>query len=188
MAAVMVYMQYLTQLEGPMWKQIRGQGLSYHYRMYMKPETGLLYFILAKSSHLVDAYKEAYKIVNDFLNGSTVFSELELTACKSSLIFNIIEEEETPSHASVQSILSYLRGIEHGYNRKIIQMIPKVTVEDLQRIGPKYLAPLFDPARSKVAICCHPSKVEEICRELQSSVTKELTVIESLDDAFLCDL
>jgi Zn-dependent M16 (insulinase) family peptidase len=117
-----------------------------------------------------------------------VFSELELTACKSSLIFNIIEEEETPSHASVQSILSYLRGIEHGYNRKIIQMIPKVTVEDLQRIGPKYLAPLFDPARSKVAICCHPSKVEEICRELQSSVTKELTVIESLDDAFLCDL
>ena len=49
--------------------------------------------------------------------------------------------------------------------RNLLKRIPQVSLEDLMRVGHKYIAPLFDPAQSSCAICCHPSKVEEIREE-----------------------
>jgi len=52
--------------------------------------------------------------------------------------------------------------------RQLLQKIPNVTTDDLQRVGCQYFACLFDPTRSKVAICCHPTKVDETVGELLS--------------------
>jgi len=57
---------------------------------------------------------------DDYLSGVSVFDEVELESSKSSLIFEIIEEEKTPAEASVQSLLSYFRGTTHGYNRYLM--------------------------------------------------------------------
>ena len=46
-----------------MWRQIRGMGLSYNYRMYCSPESGQMYFQLFKSSQLVQAYQVAREIM-----------------------------------------------------------------------------------------------------------------------------
>lgn len=51
-----------------MWKLIRGQGLSYGYAIYPKPNDGLLYFSLYKSTNVIAAYKEAKSIVVSMLN------------------------------------------------------------------------------------------------------------------------
>lgn len=37
-----------------------------------------------------------------------------------------------------------------------------VTLDDLKRVGEKYFSRLFSMESSNCAICCHPSKVEEI--------------------------
>lgn len=50
-------------LQGPLWRQVRGMGLSYNYRMACYPEQGHLYFQLFKSSQLVQAYKVSKGIV-----------------------------------------------------------------------------------------------------------------------------
>lgn len=61
--ALLLFLQYLTQLEGPLWRQIRGQGFAYSYDAVPRPNEGLLYFTLFKSSNVVAAYKEAQLII-----------------------------------------------------------------------------------------------------------------------------
>jgi len=51
-----------------MWKQIRGLGLSYGYSMLLKIHQGLLYNCLYMSASLLEAYKQAKKIIDEHLS------------------------------------------------------------------------------------------------------------------------
>ncbi|EDV28100.1 uncharacterized protein TRIADDRAFT_21141 [Trichoplax adhaerens] len=99
-APLMVFIEYLIALEGPMWRQIRGLGLSYHYSMHYSVEHGLLYLKLFKSTQLVNAYREAKTIVESYVDGRSEFDEVQIESAKSSVIFEIIEREETASSAA----------------------------------------------------------------------------------------
>lgn len=55
---LMLFMQYLTQLEGPFWRVIRGQGFAYSYNMHLNLHEHLLYFTLFKATNLVAAFKQ----------------------------------------------------------------------------------------------------------------------------------
>ena len=51
-----------------MWKQIRGQGLSYGFNLYLLPNEGHLCLSLYKATNLVGAYKEARAIIVSIFN------------------------------------------------------------------------------------------------------------------------
>ena len=65
LAAVLVALQYLDQLEGPFWRQLRAQGLVYSYNLNLKVTEGLLYLTFYRASHPVAAYKEARTILEN---------------------------------------------------------------------------------------------------------------------------
>ncbi|XP_033118146.1 uncharacterized protein C05D11.1-like [Anneissia japonica] len=181
--ALMVYMEYLCALEGPMWRQIRGLGLAYHYRMYVQPEQGLLFFQLFKCTHVVNAYKQAKEIVDGYLSGDTVFEDVQFEAAVSSVLYEVIEREETVASTSEESLVSYLRRTNKDYNRNLLKEIAKVKKSDLQRIGDKYIKPLFDNSMSRCAVCCQTSKVDEI-KDAFQGLSRSLTVMPSLEEGF----
>ncbi|XP_015753164.1 PREDICTED: uncharacterized protein C3H1.02c-like [Acropora digitifera] len=109
LAAIMVFLECLTTLEGPIWRQVRGLGLSYGYAMRVNPENGLLYLQLIKSSHLVKAYKKTQEIVNGHLSGEMEFDAGELESAISSVIFEIIEREKSVSSAASQVSALFLQ-------------------------------------------------------------------------------
>lgn len=61
--ALNLFLQYLTQLEGPLWKQIRGAGLAYGYNLSLMPHEGLLYLALYRASNATAAFKETKNII-----------------------------------------------------------------------------------------------------------------------------
>jgi len=62
-AAILVTIQYLTAIEGDLWRKVRGLGLAFGYDMTVSPEQGLLLFTLYKSADLCMAYQEAQDII-----------------------------------------------------------------------------------------------------------------------------
>uniref|UniRef100_S4REB2 Uncharacterized protein n=1 Tax=Petromyzon marinus TaxID=7757 RepID=S4REB2_PETMA len=167
--AIMVFIEYLTALEGPMWRQLRGLGLAYHYSMLAVPSQGLLFFSLYKSSHPVSAYKHAKEILDEFVLGATPWDPVILESSISSVIFEIIERETTVSEASLQSLLSSFRKMDNNYILTLLGKVARVTAEDLRRVGREYFTRLFDPTHSRCAVVCSPAKVEEISQGFRGS-------------------
>lgn len=165
-----------------MWRQIRGVGLSYSYSISLQISEGLIYFILFKSTHVGPAYKASLDIIDSHIKGGAgctgkdggmetdesvatsggVWDESLLESSRSSLIFELIERGKSIPKVSLHSLLHYLQGVDNNYIKNLVTKVSKVTLDDVKRVAPIYLLPLFDTSLSKCAICCNPSKVEEV--------------------------
>ncbi|PNF33802.1 Uncharacterized protein C05D11.1 [Cryptotermes secundus] len=184
LAPVLVFLQYLTQPEGPLWRQVRGLGLSYGYSIVPRPHEGLLYLSFYRATNCVLAYKETKNIVNAQVTAGAKWDQNLFESAKSSLIFEIIEREKSVGDIVTQSLLSYFKRVDHDYNRQLVQLISQVTADDLNQVGPKYVAPLFNPETSRTSIVCHPSKIEEIAAGFKE-MGHNLELYQTLEESFL---
>ncbi|XP_073987977.1 uncharacterized protein C05D11.1-like [Rhodnius prolixus] len=183
LAPLLVFFQYLTQLEGPMWKQIRGQGLAYSYSIVPRPNEAKLYFNLYRASNVVAAYKEAKNVIENQLGKDVVWEETLFESAKSSLIYEIVHREKCIGDVVAQSLLSNFKGVSHDYNRKLVKLISEVKKGDLNRIGSIYVSPMFDHTVTKTTVVCHPSKVEEVAKGL-NGLGLNMKTYSSLEECF----
>lgn len=120
--ALMLFLQYLTQLEGPLWRQIRGQGLAYGYSIVPKPHEGLLYLAFYKSTNLVAAYKETKSIIEDHIKKDNWEQNL-FDSARSSLIFEVIDREKSIGDLVDQALLATFKRVPSKYNYHLVQVI-----------------------------------------------------------------
>lgn len=99
-----------------MWKQIRGKGYSYNYRMLLKVQEGLLYLVYGRATNVVGAYKETKELIFKQLQQKEWDQSL-LDSAKSSITFEIIDEEKTIGDVVNLSFTSYFDGVDYTFNR-----------------------------------------------------------------------
>lgn len=157
-----------------------------HVRIKIRPPVGLLQFMLCKSSHIVSAYKRAKAIVDDHISGKAGWDPVQLESCKSSLLFEMIDEQKTVTLASEQSLLSFYFDTDKKFKREFMDSITRVTEADLTRVGNEHMAALFDPGKSKCAVCVNPTRIDEIQQGFQR-LGRELQVYKSIDKSFLSE-
>lgn len=180
---LLLFLQYLCQLEGPLWRQIRGQGLAYGYSMLPLPNEGLLYLTLYRATNVLAAYKEAKTITENQLKDNAEWDAALLESARSSLIFEIIEREKSVGDVVIQALLSSFKKVPIEFNRILVESVTKVTIADLVRVGKQYVAPLFSN-KAKTAIVCHPDRVSDFAAGF-TQLGHNLTVDTNLDESVL---
>ncbi|KAJ8729556.1 hypothetical protein PYW08_001137 [Mythimna loreyi] len=178
-APLMVALNYFTQLEGPMWRLIRGCGLSYGYAIRMSQNEGRLIFSLYRASNAVAAYSKAKSILEEYLADAKFDDDLFASA-KSTVLFEVVENEKCPADVVRRSLMNYLYRVAPTYNNDLVTAISAVTPEDAHAAAAKWLPSLFDTQQGKLAIVCHPTKVKDMNAAFEKMNVK-LDVFESME-------
>uniref|UniRef100_A0A2M4BCH9 Putative zn2+-dependent endopeptidase insulinase superfamily protein n=1 Tax=Anopheles marajoara TaxID=58244 RepID=A0A2M4BCH9_9DIPT len=159
---LLLSLQYLTQLEGPLWRHIRGQGFAYGYNIAPRPNEGLLYFTLYRASNVAAAFKEAMLITRNHIGDLACWDDTLLESARSSLIYEIIARENSIEKVVDASVLSCFKNVPLNYNQALALQVREVTKEDLIRVSKRYLEKLFTNSETCMIIVCHPDKASGI--------------------------
>ncbi|KAJ8726234.1 hypothetical protein PYW07_000932 [Mythimna separata] len=178
-APLMVALNYFTQLEGPMWRLIRGCGLSYGYAIRMSQNEGRLIFSLYRATNAVAAYNKAKSILEEYL-ADAKFDEDLFASAKSTVLFEVVENEKCPADVVKRSLMNYLYRVAPTYNNDLVTAISAVTPEDAHAAAAKWLPSLFDTQQGKLAIVTHPTKVKDMNAAFEKMNVK-LDVFESME-------
>ena len=178
-------LEYLTALEGPMWRRIRGLGYSYSYSMRVDVESGLLSFSLFKSTNLAGGYDESARIVSEFAKGAAaVWKEGDIRAAKSSLGFELLSAGDTATAAADQSLFVWMKGEQPGYNARMLDAVQRVTAAELEQAVQRWLVGLFEPQRSRLCLATNPSQVKDLTAFFEGKAGRKVHLVEHLSSWF----
>ncbi|KAM3962814.1 LOW QUALITY PROTEIN: uncharacterized protein C05D11.1 [Aphomia sociella] len=178
-APLLVALNYFTQLEGPMWRLIRGCGLSYGYGVRPAPNEGCLVFSLYRATNTVAAYTKAKAIIEEFLAGGKFDDDLFASA-KSTALFEVVEHEKCPADVVRESLHKFVEHATDTFNRDLTCAIAAVTPEAAQAAAARWLSSLFSPEMGKLAIVCHPTKVNDM-QVAFDKINVKLEAFESME-------
>lgn len=116
MPALLLYAQYLTQAEGPLWRHIRGKGFAYCYSILLQVNEGLLYLGFLHATNVVGAYKETVEILTKQLTDKK-WDETLLQSARSSLIYEFVENDMSVGSVISNSMNHYFYDVPYEYNR-----------------------------------------------------------------------
>lgn len=182
-ASIFVAAEVLQALEGPFWREIRGNGLAYGAHISLSTEQGLLHFNLHRCNQVTRAMSAAKQIVEEFVNEERKVDEIDIENAVSSTVFSITSREQTPSEAGSFLLDCVFSRLPLEHNANLLARVRQVNRAAVLDILQRYFVPLFQPEQSTLSICCAPSKVASTKAEFEQ-MGYHIAKYDSLQEAF----
>jgi len=188
LAPLLVAIEYITALEGPFWRKIRGKGHAYSYGINHDLEAGKLTFSLYKATNPVAAYEAAGAIIEQLCSedgpmedeGEDEDEEADeeadeegldpcaLEAAQSGVLFGLIEPVDTVPGAMEESFAMTLQRSPPDQLQWLLRAVQGVTEDSVRSAMQKHIAPLFSGAAGRtVSMVCPSKKRAELEESLQ---------------------
>lgn len=155
--ALMVAVAYLDAVEGPLWSAVRGTGLAYGTSFTRSVDSGLVQFDVYRSPDAWKAFDVARTVVEEFVRGERKFEITALEGAVSTIVVGFANEGMTAKVAAERSFVrQVVRGLEDGWNEKMLRKVRAVTVEQVKGVMEQLLLPVFLPGSADVVVACAP--------------------------------
>lgn len=153
--------EFLTAVEGPFWRGIRGVGLAYGASIRRNIETGYLNFSIYRGADAEQAWLTGKKIVDDYSNGTLKFDTVSIENAVAAIV-NELANGESNNYDSANCKISdnLFKGRGPNYGNLFLKKLNMLTADDLVYTTKKYFQPLFDAKHSVLFTCLPPAKAE----------------------------
>ena len=178
---VALFAEYVGQLEGPLWKQIRGQGFAYNYDLYNSPASGYLVFYLGKATNVSKAYLAAKETIDNIVKENEL-EETQIETAKGAFACGIIQKYETPSGSAITNIINIHRDLPLKHDTGTLAKIVQTSEAELLQACKKYFLPMF-AGNANLVVCCSTNKKEEIVNDL-AALNLNVEVIDDVEKYF----
>ncbi|KAK6463361.1 Metalloenzyme, LuxS/M16 peptidase-like protein [Scheffersomyces coipomensis] len=155
--------EFLTAVEGPFWRGIRGTGLAYGASIRRNLETGYLTFCIYRGADAEQAWTTAKSIVDKFSTGETDIDGLSIENAVAAIVNELANGESNSYDAAFSKISDNLfkrRG--PNYIKYFLTKLNKLGKDDILYALKKYFQPLFNADQSVVFASVPSGKSEEL--------------------------
>ena len=165
-SALKVFYEYVGQLEGILWKQIRGQGFAYNYNCRNSVNLGYLIFNLGKATNITKGYLAARTVIQDIMQPGHELDQCQIDTAKGAVVFSLIEHFSTPYSTAFTNICNIHKGVPLDSHFTQLNEIVDISDAQLFDACSKYYSKLFSEG-AQMVVCCTTNKREEIIRDME---------------------
>lgn len=141
--------EFLSALEGPLYKAVRGNGLAYDALVRHSVETGLLGYNIYRGSDTKQAWIAAKKTIEDLVSGTVKIEQLELDNSVAGIVNGIARAESNAYDAARGKFNDdILKKRGPNFIGTYLDKLNKITTDDVVYILKKYFLPIFDSKKS----------------------------------------